>query len=138
MLNEPQGTDINVTTTPSSSLNEPVGQDIVTTSGVTDAKTAGGVSLDVVPESSFFDLLKAVAPDAETIMSYMTQPGLTAMTTEGEFGEYTEGVNTILRNMRLENERVENVLQERFGDKYSGKDQLGGLSANDRDSLARR
>ena len=138
MLNEPQGTDINVTTTPSSSLNEPVGQDIVTTSGVTDAKTAGGVSLDVVPESSFFDLLKAVAPDAETIMSYMTQPGLTAMTTEGEFGEYTEGVNTILRNMRLENERVENVLQERFGDKYSGKDELGGLSANDRDSLARR
>jgi len=139
MLNEPQGTDINVTTTPSSSLNEPVGQDIVTTSGVTDAKTAGGISLDVVPESSFFDLLKAVAPDAETITSFMTQPGLTMATTkEGEFGEYTEGVNTILRNMRLENERVENVLQERFGDKYSGRDEIGGLTANDRDSLARR
>ena len=57
MLNEPQGKDINVTTTPSSSLNEPVGQDIVTTSGVTSAKTAQGTSLEVVPESSFFDLL---------------------------------------------------------------------------------
>ena len=139
MLNEPQGTDINVTTTPSSSLNEPVGQDIVTTSGVTSAKTAGGISLDVVPESSFFDLLKAVAPDAETTLSFMTQPGLTMATTkEGEFGEYTEGVNTILRNMKLENQRVEDVLKERFGDKYSGRDEIGGLTANDRDSLARR
>ena len=80
MLNEPQGKDINVTTTPSSSLNEPVGQDIVTTSGVTGAKTAGGTSLEVVPESSFFDLLKAVAPDAETTLSFMTQPGLTMAT----------------------------------------------------------
>ena len=139
MLNEPQGTDINVTTTPSSSLNEPVGQDIVTTSGVTSAKTAQGTSLEVVPESSFFDLLKAVAPGAETTLSFMAFPGLTMATTkEGEFGEYTEGVNTILRNMKLENQRVEDVLKDRFGDKYSGKDEIGGLTANDRDSLARR
>jgi len=138
-LKEPIGTDIEVDKTPSSNLNEPVGQDINISSGVTGAKTAGGVSLDVVPESNFFDLVGAIIPDAESILEFATSPVLKSYALkEGEFGAYTDGVNEIVENMAKENLRIENVLLERFGDKYSGKDAIGGLSANDRDSLARR
>ena len=138
-LNEPVGTDIDVEATPSSNLNEPVGQDINISSGVTGAETAGGVSLDVVPESSFFDLVGATIPDADSILGFATSPLIsTATAKEGEFGAYTDGVNEILDNMAKENLRIESVLSERFGDKYAGEDVIGGLSGNDRDSLARR
>ena len=138
-LKEPIGTDIEVDKTPSSNLNEPVGQDINISSGATGAKTAGGVSLDVVPESNFFDLVGAIIPDAERVLEFATSPSLSILSAkEGEFGAYTDGVNEILQNMAKENLRIENVLLERFGDKYSGEDAIGGLSGNDRDSLARR
>ena len=138
-LNEPVGTDIDVEATPSSNLNEPVGQDINISSGVTGAETAGGVSLDVVPESSFFDLVGATIPDADSILGFATSPLISTATAEkGEFGAYTDGVNEILDNMAKENLRIESVLSERFGDKYAGDDAIGGLTGNDRDSLARR
>ena len=138
-FNEPTGEDINVTTTPSSFLDEPVGEEIVVSEGATGAKTAGGISLDVVPESNFFDLVGAIMPDAGSILEFATSPSGSIMTApEGEFGKYTEGVDTILKNMALENQRIEDVLQEKFGDNYLGEDAVGGLSGNDRDSLARR
>ncbi len=138
-FNEPTGTDINVSNTPTSSLNEPVGEEITISEGATGAKTAGGISLDVVPDSNFFDLLGAIMPDSGNFLDFATSPALSMMTKpEGTFSKYAEGIDTILNNMALENQRIENVLQEKFGDNYSGKDAIGGLTTNDRDSLARR
>lgn len=138
-FNEPTGTDINVSNTPTSSLNEPVGEEITISEGSTGAKTAGGISLDVVPDSNFFDLLGAIMPDSGNFLDFATSPALSMMTKpEGEFNKYAEGIDTILNNMALENQRIENVLQEKFGDNYLGKDAIGGLTTNDRDSLARR
>ena len=78
-------------------------------------------------------------PDAGSILKFAKSPSGSIMTApEGEFGKYTEGVDTILKNMALENQRIEDVLQEKFGDNYLGEDAVGGLSGNDRDSLARR
>ena len=126
-LNEPIGADVNVDTTPSSNLNEPVGEDINVSSGVTGAETAGGVSLDVVPESNFFDLLDAVLPDADTTLEFLNNPAVSIATgvVGDDFGNYKDGVTQILDNMTRENLRIENVLSERFGDKYAGEDAAG-------------
>ena len=138
-FNEPTGTDINVSNTPTSSLKEPVGEEITISEGSTGAKTASGISLDAVPDSDFFDLLGAIMPDSGNFLDFATSPALSMMTQpEGEFNKYAEGIDTILNNMALENQRIENVLQEKFGDNYLGKDAIGGLTTNDRDSLARR
>ena len=138
-LNEPTGEDINVSNTPTSSLKEPVGEEITISEGATGAKTASGISLEAVPDSNFFDLLDAIMPDSGNFLDFATSPALSMMTKpEGEFNKYAEGIDTILNNMALENQRIENVLQEKFGDNYLGKDAIGGLTGNDRDSLARR
>ena len=136
---EPTGEDINVTTTPSTIFNEPVGEDIIDEAVKPEAKTDGGISLEAVPDSNFFDLLKAVSPNATSTIDFLTNPSFsTATAEEGAFGKYSDGINTILKNMTLENQRIENVLQEKYGESYLGKDEMGGLSGNERDSLARR
>ena len=136
---EPTGEDINVTTTPSTIFNEPVGEDIIDEAVKPEAKTDGGISLEAVPDSNFFDLLKAVSPNATSTIDFLTNPSFsTATAEEGAFGKYSDGINTILQNMTLENQRIENVLQEKYGESYLGKDEMGGLSGNERDSMARR
>ncbi len=138
-FNEPTGTDVDATSPPTTAFNEPVGTDIIDKTVKPEAKTAGGVSLETVPESGFFDLLKAITPSGSSVLEFATSPTVSMFTKqEGEFGEYTEGINTILKNFALENQRIEDVLKEKFGDKYSGQEQVGGISGNDRDSLARR
>ena len=136
---EPTGEDINVTTTPSTIFNEPVGEDIIDEAVKPEAKTDGGISLEAVPDSNFFDLLKSIAPSASSTMDFVTNPALSILSAEeNSLGNYAEGINTILQNMTLENQRIENVLQEKYGESYLGKDEMGGLSGNERDSLARR
>lgn len=136
---EPTGEDIDVATTQSTIFNEPVGEDIFDKNVKPEAKTAGGVSLEAVPDSNFFDLLKSIAPSASSTMDFVTNPALSILSAEeNSFGNYAEGINTILQNMTLENQRIENVLLEKYGDSYSGVNQVGDLSFNERDSLARR
>jgi len=136
---EPTGEDIDVATTPSTIFNEPVGEDIFDKNVKPEAKTDGGISLEAVPDSNFFDLLKSIAPSASSTMDFVTNPALSILSAEeNSFGNYAEGINTILQNMTLENQRIENVLLEKYGDSYSGVNQVGDLSFNERDSLARR
>tara|TARA_R110001599_G_scaffold52504_1_gene146682 strand:+ start:2340 stop:5321 length:2982 start_codon:yes stop_codon:yes gene_type:complete len=136
---EPTGEDIDVATTPSTIFNEPVGEDIFDKNVKPEAKTAGGISLEAVPDSNFFDLLKSIAPSASSTMDFVTNPALSILSAEeNSLGNYAEGINTILQNMTLENQRIENVLLEKYGDSYSGENQVGDLSFNERDSLARR
>ena len=73
-FNEPTGTDVDATSPPTTAFNEPIGTDIIDETVKPEAKTAGGVSLETVPESGFFDLLKAITPSGSSVLEFATSP----------------------------------------------------------------
>ena len=108
----------------------------------TEPTTVQGTSLRPVEDSDIFSLVDAITPDASTIFGVMTTPGLYSFgVDEDKLTNYSEGVSTVIRSMKQEQDRIENVLKDTLGEKYQGST-AQGLEGFDlfatRDELARK
>ena len=108
----------------------------------TEPTTVQGTSLKPVEDSDVFSLLDAITPDADTVIGFMSTPGLyTFGVDEDKLSNYSEGVSTVLRSMKQEQDRIENVLKDTLGTKYQGST-AQGIEGFDlfttRDELARK
>ena len=63
----------------------------------TEPTTVQGTSLKPVEDSDVFSLLDAITPDADTVIGFMSTPGLyTFGVDEDKLSNYSEGVSTVL------------------------------------------
>ena len=102
--------------------------------------TDQGTSLIPVEGGNFFDL----------VSSYASRLGIANMPLESQAKMFeqqgedspvvstSEQLNKTIELFAKENNRIENVLQDKFGGRYAGVDKVGDISFSVRDGLARR
>ena len=102
--------------------------------------TDQGTSLIPIEGGNFFDLVSAYAGrigvanlPLESQVKMFEQQG-----TESPVVTTSEQLNKSIELFAKENNRIENVLKDKFGGRYGGVDKVGDISFSVRDGLARR